>query len=605
MPAIAGIISKLSAESAQPILDNMLISMGRETLHRQGTYKNESIGLFVGWRCHQGSFVDCIPIWNETRDVCLIFIGENFIENTLVSELKAKGHDFTAGDASYLVHAYEEFGSEFYGKLNGYFSGLLVDCRLKRVTLFNDRYGLQRIYFYEHGSAFYFASEAKCLLRVLPELRQLDMQSFAEFASCGCVLQNRTLFKGLAQLPGGSQWIFSSDQCLEKRSYFRRETWENQEELDELQFYESLKRTLIGILPRYFRDREQLGMSLTGGLDGRIIMAWARADPETLPCYTFGGMYRESRDVTVARRVALACGQRHQVIAIGKEFLSDFVELAEKSVYLSDGNMGVSGAVELYANRIARQIASIRLTGNYGSEILRGHVAFGPRCLEEGVYTREFVTSAQAAAQRYAAEANCHPLSFIAFKQVPWHHYSRFSLEQSQLSARSPYLDNDLVSLVYRAPPGALAGKSASFRLISEGNPALAEIPTEQGILHGRKSVVHAAQRLYTRLTEKVEYILSFGGPPWMSRVCSVIPERLQCSFLGRHYFYHFGTWFRHELLKPVREVLLDPLTRSRPYWIGSRLERLLEDHVTGRRMRTADIQTILSAELLHRTLLE
>ncbi len=51
-------------------------------------------------------------------------------------------------------------------------------------------------------------------------------------------------------------------------------------------------------------------MSLTGGLDTRMIMAWHKAAPGSLPCYTFGGKYRECRDVIVARQVADAAASR-------------------------------------------------------------------------------------------------------------------------------------------------------------------------------------------------------------------------------------------------------------------------------------------------------
>ena len=48
-----------------------------------------------------------------------------------------------------LVHLYEEEGDKFLEKLNGLFSGLLIDKRQKRAVLFNDRYGVERIYYYE------------------------------------------------------------------------------------------------------------------------------------------------------------------------------------------------------------------------------------------------------------------------------------------------------------------------------------------------------------------------------------------------------------------------------------------------------------------------
>src|SRR5262249_59340202 len=91
---------------------------------------------------------------------------------------------------------------------------------------------------------------------------------------------------------------------------------------------------------------------------------------------------------------------------------------------------------ELYANRIARQIAPVRLTGNYGSEILRGNVAFRPGKLTETLLEPEFAQSVRTAGATYQAERNGRPLSFIAFKQVPWHHYARLAVEQSQLTLR-------------------------------------------------------------------------------------------------------------------------------------------------------------------------
>ncbi len=71
-------------------------------------------------------------------------------------------------------------------------------------------------------------------------------------------------------------------------------------------------------------------------------MAWYKGPEGSLPCYTFGGIYRDCRDVLVARRVARTCGQPHQVIQAGADFLSRFPQLAERTVYLSDGCADVS-----------------------------------------------------------------------------------------------------------------------------------------------------------------------------------------------------------------------------------------------------------------------
>ena len=84
----------------------------------------------------------------------------------------------------YLVHLYEEDPS-FPAGLNGRFHGLLTDRNRRTAVLFNDRYGMHRIYYHESKDAFYFAAEAKAILAVCPELRRMDPRGLGEFVACG------------------------------------------------------------------------------------------------------------------------------------------------------------------------------------------------------------------------------------------------------------------------------------------------------------------------------------------------------------------------------------------------------------------------------------
>ena len=93
-------------------------------------------------------------------------------------------------------------------ELNGLFSGLLIDRRRRRAFLFNDRYGVERVYVHQTEDATYFASEAKALLRVLPATRSFDDEGVAQFLTFGCPVEGRTLFRGIRSLEGGSVWTF-------------------------------------------------------------------------------------------------------------------------------------------------------------------------------------------------------------------------------------------------------------------------------------------------------------------------------------------------------------------------------------------------------------
>jgi asparagine synthase (glutamine-hydrolysing) len=605
MPGIAGFISRGNLASQRGTLEQMIRSMLHEDSYNSGAHIDE-LGVAVGWTCHRGAFADCLPIWNETRDICLILAGEIFTDAATRKELQARGHSFDGQNASFLVHLYEDLGARFFETLNGVFSGVLIDRREQKVMLFNDRYGLSRVYYHEGKDGFYFASEAKALLRVLPHLRALDFQGFGEWLNVGCVLQNRTLFSKVLIVPPASVWSFGPAHTPDKRAYFSKNSWETQPQLSPDQYYEKLKDTITRVLPRYFRDSEQAAMSLTGGLDSRVIMAWARPAPSTLPCYSHRGTFRECLDSRIARRVAAVCRQPHQTITVNGEFCRQFPTLAKQTVYISDGTMDVSGATGLYVNRIAkREIASVRMTGNYGSEILRRLIAFKPKRVNESLFARDFIPNVRVASELYASEKREDPLSFIAFKQMPWHHYSRFMLEQSQITVRSPYLDNDLVAVAYQAPADLSVNQNVAARLIRDGNSTLAGFPTDRGPL-GRNGIVGKLREQYEEFTFKAEYAYDYGMPQWLAKTDNLLrPLRLERLFLGRHKYYHFRTWYRNELAPYVRDLLLDKRTLQRSYLNASEVTKAVNAHVTGRGNYTLDLHNLISSELIQRHLIE
>jgi asparagine synthase (glutamine-hydrolysing) len=597
MPGIVGLITRQPRERVEPELLRMVESLRHEPFYGTGTWIDEALGVYVGWTVRKGSFADGMPLRNERDDVAMIFAGEEFHSSGTPRHLSGRGRD---GDASYLLDLYEN-DATFPAALNGRFHGLVADRRRGTATLFDDRYGMQRLYYHEGRDAFYFAAEAKAILDVRPELRAIDARSLGELVTCGCVLENRSLFEGIGVLPAGSAWIFRNGALERRSSYFEPREWEQQDVLGPDAYYHKLRDVFSRQLPRYFGGAEPIAMSLTGGLDTRMILAWRKLRPRSLPCYTFGGTLRENRDVRVARAVARACGQDHEVIRIGDaDFVSRFARYAERTVYLTDGCADVSRAPDLYANERARDIAPVRMTGNYGSEVLRGVRAFKPMVPRSGLFHADLRGHLETAAETYRAALHCHPLSFIAFRQVPWHHYGLFALEQTQLAVRSPYLDDELVRTAFRGPAAAFASPDLCLRLIADGDPALRSIRTDRGLAGSRVSA--AAARVLQETLFRAEYAYDYGMPQWLARMDHALaPMHLERLFLGRHKFAHFRVWYRGPLAGYLRDVLLDPRALSRPYVDGRRLQELVMAHTTGRGNYTSDIHKALTLELVHR----
>jgi asparagine synthase (glutamine-hydrolysing) len=610
MPGLVGIITRQPREQAKAELLRMVESIRHESSYRSGVWMDESLGLYVGWANRAGSFAEKMPICNESGALVLMFSGEEYPEPGAARRLKERGHCVDPHGASYLVHMAEE-DVAFPKSLNGRFHGILVNRSQGTALLFNDRFGMHRLYVHESPDCVYFATEAKAILGVRPELRQIDARGLGEFISCGCVLQNRSIFKGIQLLPGGSSWIFRNGILESKNKYFDPSEWESQEKLDQESYYQEIRQVFSQNLPRYFSGDEKLAISLTGGLDTRMIMAWFKAPPGSLPSYTFGGPFRECKDVIVGRKVAKMCGQTHQVIAVSNEYLSRFPHYAERTVYLSDGAAPVNRAADLYANEIAAQIAPARITGNYGSEILRRLRAFKCTDPHPGLFQPEVLASIEDAKQTYSEIFKGHAVSFSAFRQAPWYQYGLLSLEQTQLTMRSPFLDNDLVRTAFRAPESEVV-KSDLFeengecsRLIADGSPELHRLPTDRG-LGGEGGFLADLSRVALEFSFKAEYAYDYGMPQWLAKADHAVSFlHLERMFLGRHKFCHYRVWFRDQLAGYVKEMLLDSRSLSRAHVDRKNLEAIVQHHVKGDRNYTTEIHRLLTLELQHRLFLD
>lgn len=604
MPGLVGILTRKPRSLAEPELRQMLTSLRHSSGYKTGTWIDEGLGIYVGWVVRANAFADGMPLRNGSGDVVLFFSGEEYPEPGIAHRVTAQGPGSAGQGPAYLVSLADD--RTFPANLNGRFHGLLVNLARRTATLFNDRYGIHRLYHHQSDDSFYFAAEAKAILAVRQELRRSVSRSLGELVSCGCVLENRTVFEGIHVLPPASAWICRDGAIEQKRVYFHPSEWEQQTVLEPEAYYEAIRDVFSSHLPRYFNGPERIGMSLTGGLDTRMIMAWHKAPSGSLPSYSFGGPFRDCHDVTIARRVARASGQSHQVIPVGEEFLSRFPEYAERTVYLTDGCVDVSFAPDLYVNGLASNIAPVRMTGNYGGEVMRRVRAFKPVAPAPGLFHPDFGSFIREAQTTYNGLIQGHPLSFAVFKQTPWHHYGLQALEQTQLALRSPFLDNDFVRTVFRAPQSVLTSNDLCLRLIADGDPALAQIWTDRGLGWQRRGIGASISRRALDFTFKAEYAYDYGMPQWMAQVDHLLsPLHLERLVLGRHKFKHFRVWYQGPLARYVREILLDSRTLSRPYLERKTLEAMVQGHVNGNRNYTTEIHKVLTLELLHRLLID
>ena len=596
-------ISRRPARECENVVRGMLVSMQHEPFYRAGTYSIPELGVYAGWVALKDSFAADQVFLNEHHDVALVFSGECFADPEVRNSLRRKGH-CVEKNGGWLVHLYEEQGEQFFGQLNGLFSGLLVDKRRRKAFLFNDRYGAERIYWHETNDDMYFASEAKALLRVLPELREFDEDGLAQFITYGCTLEERTLFRGIHLLPGGSLWSFEDCNCRKQR-YFSSVAWESQPLLSAECFEAAFQEAFKKVLPRYFESDSEIGISLTGGLDSRMIMSGRPHNGERPICYTFSGEKGETFDDRLAARVAKACGLEHRLLRIASDFFSEFASHADRTVYITDGCFGVTGAHEIYLNRQARELAPVRMTGNYGSEVLRGTSTFKRLNLSASLLEPQFGQALNSLTEPWA-NGNTHPVTFAAFCEIPWNLFGSLAAGRSQVIVRTPYLDNEIVALAYQAPDTLRRSRFLGWHIVKgDGGASLSQIPTDRGWPRENFALSATFGRFFSKATFKLDYLNNEGCPHWLSSFDSVFTRvTSSLGLVGLHKYLHYRSWFRRELAEYIKSIVNDPQTQRTAFWSRDFLEHLAAEHIQGGKNYVLEINVVLTLEAVERLLL-
>ena len=168
------------------------------------------------------------PIWNETRDVAVVFNGELYNYRDLRERLTLCGHRFaTKSDTEILVHAWEEWGEDALNELRGMFAFALLDLRERYATapilfLARDPLGIKPLYYTQSPDGFAFASEVRALLAAGNVPKKLSQDALTAYLLFGSVSEPVTLIDGVFSLPPGHRMLL---HVPERRRVPRARPW--------------------------------------------------------------------------------------------------------------------------------------------------------------------------------------------------------------------------------------------------------------------------------------------------------------------------------------------------------------------------------------------
>lgn len=316
------------------------------------------------------------PIANEDESAWVVFNGEIYNHEELRKDLEAKGHRYkTRSDTETIIHLYEEYGMEAWGKLRGMFAIAIWDRRMKRLVLVRDRLGKKPLYVAEHKDGLYFGSELSCLkvAGVCGKRSERAMKLYLQFSY---VPDPWCIYEGVEKLAAGTWLSYAIDGTVQRGRYWQLPAAAEEaepgmtveaarEQLKEL-FDESVRIRLMSDVP--------LGAFLSGGLDsGSVVASMARQMKEQVQTFTIGFEEAEFNETDGARMVAKHCNTAHHEVILEP----DVISLVDKIAAHTGEPFGDSSSIPTYlVSKFAAGQVKVALSGDGGDELFAGYESF-------------------------------------------------------------------------------------------------------------------------------------------------------------------------------------------------------------------------------------
>ena len=314
------------------------------------------------------------PLVSEDGSCSAVVNGEIYNHEELRSELIGLGHRFaTRSDSEVVVHAYEEWGVDFLGRLNGIFAFALWDDRRGRLVAARDPLGVKPLYWCRKGRSIVVASEIAALLAGRFVEPAIDPVALDHYFTWRFVPSPRTMFAGISKLAPATFLCADADGKLEVSSYREAPgTPLADAGVDELaaeltlRFEDAVERQTMSDVP--------YGAFLSGGVDSTAIVAALRGLSDSPPqTFTIGfpGHGDTLDERAYAAESALLLGSEHHDTAMERD---DFVDELTRAVRHLEEPCGIPSApAALQLSRFAAEHVKVVLSGQGADEPLGGY----------------------------------------------------------------------------------------------------------------------------------------------------------------------------------------------------------------------------------------
>lgn len=386
MCGIGGFVDyERDARRGGPILHGMKRTLTPRGPDAEGTYFDEDAALV-----HRRLIVidpegGKQPMHSPDRNTIIIYNGELYNTPELRTELMSRGHEFVGhSDTEVLLHAYLEWKTDAFARLNGIFAFAIWEKRERRLTLCRDRLGVKPLFFAPIRNGLTFGSTIDTVL-CHPEIEPaLDEDGLRTLLLLGPPRPPESgVFRQIKSLLPGHFAVLTPENFTD-HVYWQLEAHEHEDDLPttiertHTLICDAARRQLVSDVP--------LACFLSGGLDSSILSMLAAKDyaarSETLHTWSVDyrdndkyftkSIFQPNSDDSYIDQMVDFLGTHHHRVVLEPEALCAALLPATDARALP-GMADVDSSLLLFCAAVKRGGTTVCLSGECADELFGGY----------------------------------------------------------------------------------------------------------------------------------------------------------------------------------------------------------------------------------------
>ena len=386
MCGIGGFVDyERDARRGGPILHGMKRTLTPRGPDAEGTYFDEDAALV-----HRRLIVidpegGKQPMHSPDRNTIIIYNGELYNTPELRTELMSRGHEFVGhSDTEVLLHAYLEWKTDAFSRLNGIFAFAIWEKRERRLTLCRDRLGVKPLFFAPIRNGLTFGSTIDTVL-CHPEIEPaLDEDGLRTLLLLGPARPPESgVFRQIKSLLPGHFAVLTPENFTD-HVYWQLEAHEHEDDLPttiertHTLICDAARRQLVSDVP--------LACFLSGGLDSSILSMLAAKDyaarSETLHTWSVDyrdndkyftkSIFQPNSDDSYIDQMVDFLGTHHHRVVLEPEALCAALLPATDARALP-GMADVDSSLLLFCAAVKRGGTTVCLSGECADELFGGY----------------------------------------------------------------------------------------------------------------------------------------------------------------------------------------------------------------------------------------